>query len=748
MNDIIVKKLKKYVLYISTIFFVVLGVHLLYSYLYDGAESEAIEGGTISEAIIWGFPLFNPLVPSSDHNGYINGLLYRSMMEYSTVSGKFETDLVNCNTDNLLYITCTLENNLTWSDGSEITTDDIKATLNIISETKVNPIIAALIEETTIETTKDSISFSNVSKDINFLQVFLQPILPAWVIERLDTSNIEGKFSEINGVYSGRFILTSISQDETVWITKITLWKNEHYFGNDIYINFLILNLFRDEAHFLKNKNSFNTYNDKDSIIGTSIPRLSSHEYTLSQFVASFLNTQTLSWDMRNYILQLIDRDVIIESLWESKVSPAYNPFLSETTIDIWSSDFDFEWYLKEEWYYSKKELLKNSILIQETLDQQDALISREAIPKQQEQIKEEVTITQETLRYITAPYTDKYNFVSQDNILIEWKVDIWVDAVYINDYQLSGYTVGDEVFFYRLSEFYETLSLGENIYKIYFETGGTKKFIEEFTYVYNTDSDALRLIEKEYFKGTTPLPKEISETETPSQEENKEESSASNNTFETSITTTQIQELDDTFYYNVDGDKFSLKLVYVQTDVLMWKTIENITELLSSNGIALEVLSLSLWDITSWLRNENLEYDIIVLGIHLGYFESNIFPYFHSSQIKNGYNLANYKKLSLDILLEELKSNNLSTTKREELEEKMLNIIWKESIIKVLYTPKIHFLVDKNIKNFSLPNFLPDARHRYYPLLQSYLSEKRIIKSDEKGFLNFVEYLFQKTFR
>jgi ABC-type transport system substrate-binding protein len=112
-------------------------------------------------------------------------------MEYSTISGALETDLVSCNTENLLYIQCTLENNITWSDGSDVTTDDIKATLGVISETKVNPIIASLLEGTTIETNKDTISFSNISKDINFLQIFLQPILPASVIERLDTNNIE-----------------------------------------------------------------------------------------------------------------------------------------------------------------------------------------------------------------------------------------------------------------------------------------------------------------------------------------------------------------------------------------------------------------------------------------------------------------------------------------------------------------------------------------------------------------------------
>jgi hypothetical protein len=738
MSDIVIKKLKKYVLYISTIFFVVLWIHLVYIYLYDGAESEAIEGGTVSEAIIWNFPLFNPLIPSSDHNAYINGLLYRSMMEYSTTSGTLETDLVSCNTENLLYIQCTLANNLTWSDWSDITTNDIKSTLNIISQTGVNPIIASLLEGTTIETTKDTISFSNTSKDINFLQIFLQPILPASLIERLDTNNIEGKFSEVNGIYSGRFILTSISQDETVGITKITLGKNEHSFGNNMYINFLILNLFRDEAHFLKNKNSFNIYNDKSSIIGTSIPRLEPHTYTLSQFVASFFNTQNLDLEFRSYISRLIDRDTIINTLWESKVAPAYNPFLSEVEIDTPSNDFDIESHLKTQWYYSKRELLKNALSIQENLKTENSIISNEALPKEQEQ-KEEAKITQETLKYITSPYSDKYNFVSKDNILIQWNVDSWVDAVYINDYKLSGYASGDQVFYYRLSESYETISEWENTYKLYFETNWSKKFIEEFTYVYNTDRVALWVLEDIFFTTSSPEPSDL-EVDTI-----KEEPSKQTETFETSLSTIDIQALDDSFYYNSDGEIFSLKLVYVQTDALMGKTISNIAELLETKGIALNVKALDLGEITLWLRSEQLEYDMIVLGINLWYFESNIFPYFHSSQIQNGYNLANYKKLSLDILLEELKSNNLSVTKRDELEEKMLDIIWKESIIKVLYTPKINLLVDKNIKDFSLPNFIPDSKHRYYPLLRSYLSEKRIIKSDEKWLFNFIKYLFSE---
>jgi hypothetical protein len=78
-----------------------------------------------------------------------------------------------------------------------------------------------------------------------------------------------------------------------------------------------------------------------------------------------------------------------------------------------------------------------------------------------------------------------------------------------------------------------------------------------------------------------------------------KEEPSKQTETFETSLSTIDIQALDDSFYYNSDGEIFSLKLVYVQTDALMGKTISNIAELLETKGIALNVKALDLGEIT-----------------------------------------------------------------------------------------------------------------------------------------------------
>lgn len=728
MNDIVVEKLKKYLLFISVLSFFLLWGHITYLYLYDGAKSEAQAGGTISEAIIGTFPHLNPLVPSNDHNAYINGLLYRSLLQYSPKTWNIETDLASCNTENLLYIECVLENNLEWSNKQAITPEDIVATLTLIRETKVNPILASLLEKTEIKINKNVVIFKNESKDINFLQVLLQPILPKTLIDTLTSETVDGKFSEIGWVYSGRFVLTSISQDETVGITRITLGKNESYFWNPLYIQFLILNLFRDEEHFLKNKTSFNIFNDKDGLVGDSIPRLQSFEYTLSQFVGSFFNTETLSLELRKFLISNIEREKLLDTLGDNKISLAYNPFLSSKTMDIEVPDFNLETYLRTKGYYSKKDLLKSTLLKEQESQKVEKEISAE-VPVVPVKI-----IQQESLSSIVSPTTDKYNFVSEDNILIKGNVPAGVDAVYINDYKLSGFKSGDDVFFYRLLESYDSIKLWENTYTLSFESEGKKKEIESFTYIYETDTEKLETLKKNFFTKVEDIPKV-----TP--EEVKKDSPAK---IETSLTSEQIETLDDTLYYNASGEVFEIDLVYTSNDTILEQTAQNIKAQLSEKGISVGLTPSTLWDISVWLRNESLEYDILLIGVNLWYFGSNIFPYFHSSQVKNGYNFSNFKKLSLDILLEELTGNKLPISKQEELQSKILQILQEEAIMKVYYTPKIHLLVDKSIKNFILPQYLPDAKHRFFPLIDAYLSEKKSINKEDKWIIGFWIYLIK----
>lgn len=735
-NPVIIQKLKKYVLYIAIVLFFVSGIHLISVYLFNDAQSEAEKWGSISEAIIGTFPSLNPLIPSNDHNAYINKLLYRSMLEYSLDKKDFVSDIVSCNLENLLYIECVMENNILWSDGSPITPEDIKATLDIISSTKVNPIIASLLETTTIEIENDSISFTNSKRDINFLQIFLQPILPKKVIEGLDSTSVEQKFSEIWGIYSGKLILTNINQDETVGITKLTLGRNEQYFGNPLYIDFLILNLFRDEAHFLKNKTSFNVFNDKKGLIWTSIPRLDSYEYTLSQFVWIFFNSDKSGPWMREYLSKSISREDIVSKIGSSKIVASYNPFLSGEKIEKYTDRLNLESYMNERGYYKPKILLESAINAEKIMekDSKEKIISDEVQASENKKKEVKKIIVQSDLKRIKNPSGKKYNFVSEDNILIKGSVPDGIDAVYINDYKLTWFKAGDDTFYYRLLKEYDSITEGENHYTTYFESKGKKEKIEEFVYIYYSDKEKLALIEEKFFTPKAEI-EEIQESLKPKTESKKETLST--------LSIKEIETLDKRLYYNAQGKTKDYILIYSLEDELNAQVIPIIQEQLRNNGIQTQARGLSLGDIAKGLREDKLEYHMMFLGINLGYFPSNIFPYLHSSQVENGYNITNFSKLSLDILLEELKGNNLSIEKRKELEEKVLEILSEENIMEILYTPKLHLLVDKNIRDFSLPAYLPDDSLRSQALLKSYLSEKKSIDFKHKSVGGFFKFLF-----
>lgn len=747
MNDIVVKKLKKYVLFMSTIFFIALGTHLTYIYLYEGADRKAEVGWTISEAIIGTFPHFNPLVISTDHNHYINSLLYRSVLKYNPSTQNLEPDLMSCNVENISSISCILENNIKWSDGTSITLDDIEATYKIIEETKVNPIIASLLENTKITRDEQWLTFSNTQADINSLQILLQSIVPKKVLETLDSETIDANFSEKNGIYSGYFTVSSVTQDDTLGITKITLWKNKSYFNNPLYIDYLILNLFRDEAHLMKNKNSFNIFHDKNSIIGDNIPRLSPHTYITSQFVGTFFNSVQVPKELRNYISQYISREDIISQLQESKVSAAYNPFLTERNIDSQELT-SIESYLEKKGYYSKKELLKSALAkeIQSEESRNDVKVVPPVVP---ESVPEKNTKVQSELTYVNSPNTQKYNFISEDNVLVSGSVPPWIDAVYINDHKLNGYTAWDDIFHYRLLESYDSILEGENTYKVYFESAGKKTLMEEFIYVFQKDTSKLEEIKKSYFNPiSAPVAQSASGVQTtPPEKEIPKNQNLDAKVKDLALSSEEIEKLSDVSYYNAKGEKYSLRLIYPLDDPQIQETANIIQSLLEKNGVGLEIEGVSLGDITQWLRTGSIKYDMILIGINLWIFDSNLFPYFHSSQVENGYNFSNFKKLSLDILLEEMNSKVLNTSERQERETKVLDILQEENLLKALYTPNLSVYVDRNIKNFSIPTYLTDSSYRTSGILQSYLSEDKSIQYDTKSIGWFFYYIISKLF-
>jgi hypothetical protein len=80
-----------------------------------------------------------------------------------------------------------------------------------------------------------------------------------------------------------------------------------------------------------------------------------------------------------------------------------------------------------------------------------------------------------------------------------------------------------------------------------------------------------------------------------------------------------------------------------------------------------------------------------------------------------------------------------------KENEEKILEILQKEQILKTLYTPKINLLIDKNINNIDFPTHIPDNSLRIDILDKAHIKEKRIINFDNKTLINFFKFIIKK---
>lgn len=706
MNNENINRLKKYLFLISMVFLFLLWWHIVYVYLYDWALETPTEWWSISEWIIWDFPHLNPLLISNDYNKNIIYMLYRWLLKYDFEKDEIVWDLANCNLKNISYIECYLKDNIYWSNWEKITPEDIIATYNILKNSDINNTLWSLIKDTTIENRAWVIIFSSKVKDINFLTALFQPIVAKNVLDNIWNKELYGKFNPIDGLYSGAYKIDTVSYDDSLWIQKLILAKNEHYKEKEILVSKYIYKIFKDSNHLLKHKELINVFFDKNRLIWDTIPRLSKNNYFYNQYNSLFINEERIkSLQLRNFILWKIDVNNILKSLWKW-YKEVWSIFLNpETSLNFEIKNSNIENIMKDIWYF-KKDFLAN-MLVEE--NKQDI---------------ESKKINNEELKFITSPINKKYNFLNEDNVLIEWKID-WEnpDEIYINEYKLSLYKKWDKNFYYRLRTDFKNYFAWENSYKVYFVKNQEKKFVEEFIITYSSDKEKLSKLEQDF---NQKLEQSNSSSWLTISEDKKQ----------------KILWLNDKYYYDKDLNKLTFRLYYIENKedhVLVVNVIKNILE---SYWIWVEWLPISISDLNKKILSWEKDYDMIIVWIDLWYLKFNIYPYFHSSQSKEWYSFSNIKNLNLDIILEELKSNILSKEKIAELQVKIKEILNEKQITRPLYVKENIVLIDNNIKKFKMKNNLSNDLAVIESIFNSYVTSEKTVDFSQKNFWDFINFI------
>lgn len=251
----IYQTIKKYLLFLSVFFVFATSTHLIFLYLSEDSVRSPLEGGTVNIGIIGTVPNLNPAAYDTDPMGdYLLRFLSRSLLRYNVETKEMEGDLANCNLGkNFSEIKCYVKNDANWSDGTQVTKEDILATYDMLKNTDTNKIVKKLLENITIEDQGEYIRFSGKA-DVLVLDMLLYPIIQKGVVDKIKNNG----FSVSENLSSGPYIFEKRESDEKTGNEKISFVRNEYNKKDRTYIGRYVFRFFRDKNELVANKDSLN----------------------------------------------------------------------------------------------------------------------------------------------------------------------------------------------------------------------------------------------------------------------------------------------------------------------------------------------------------------------------------------------------------------------------------------------------------------------------------------------------------
>ncbi len=141
--------------------------------------------------------------------------------------------------------------------------------------------------------------------------------------------------------------------------------------------------------------------------------------------------------------------------------------------------------------------------------------------------------------------------------------------------------------------------------------------------------------------------------------------------------------------------DKNRAPLVFrilVQSEVPVFQSIaEKLQTKLQDLAVEVDIQYLPLTDIRKIVTNQTAPYDIVLAGVNLGLFHYNVLPFFHSGQIKNGFNISRIRNATLDSTMEKLVERLYynAPDRLRTIETEIQKILDSESVLFSLGTPE-----------------------------------------------------------
>lgn len=689
---------------------VILTLHLGGVYIYEWGKSVGVRWGSINIWLIGEAPeIPNPLnYGGNKQEDLILKFLFRPLIKYDALTGEYQGDIGTCDLSDLSKIHCELKNGQTWSDGTNIQTEDILASYQAFRELSKNEKLKTLLASTSFVSDKKwGIDITSKEKNSIILELLTAPIIRSDMIERIKTDRITKDLYITSGPYA---FLEKVSNEQYGY-DRITLVRNESNLSEG----------WLDKYHFLffPNLASLERSIDTVTIIVPPArneflpvsPRFAPYEYRYFEYFWLFQNTDRLNKELRQHF-SLALRNAFSGKI-EANEYPINSLFPYEIETDELKVSRSLTDVIRERWYQKP--------------DDKRALLDRTPTALTGG------SVTLEDTPYFTGPKNKKYQFgeAADGTVLLAGNVPAGIRSVYINNYELKEFRPGNTTFAYRVSLADGTLKTGENTFTLEFadaKWGRMKR--DEIEYYYSTDPATLEGYRNEV---TNRL---LSQLNTPEKILEREKALDAERQ--------KLLKQDPRYYFNGKWEVFTIKIYTLNDPSSLEKYADLASQSLEAMGIKTERKVISPKELDEMLKKGEKNYDIILAGFESVGRLSKLGQLFLSTEAKNGINFSKIESKNLDSLFAKLRtSGNTETTRL--ISKEIENIFQNEGFFIPISSPIHRIYIDKNLKGIRTIPVFQDSTTLHSIVAGASIKDTYLLELEGKSLSTFWNWMRAK---
>ncbi|MFA5841811.1 MAG: ABC transporter substrate-binding protein [Candidatus Paceibacterota bacterium] len=306
-------------------------------------------GGSFTEGIV-GTPRFvNPILAISDADRDVSMLVYSGLIR-KTEDGGFIPDLAEkyeISKDGLTY-TFTLRDNISFQDGTLVTTDDVEFTIQKAKDPIIKSPKRPNWEGVSVQKVDSRvISFTLKQPYAQFLENATLGILPKNLWKDIPVEQFSFSDYNLDGIGSGPYIVDSVSKSRGGIPSSYSLSSFKKFALGQPYIDKINLNFYGNEADMVNALQSGKIDNVNaimpEEAISLSERGVQIKKYPLPRVYGVFFNQSQApvltDLPVRQALDEAIDREAIINSILYGFGTPLYGPIPKSNPESLFGTD-------------------------------------------------------------------------------------------------------------------------------------------------------------------------------------------------------------------------------------------------------------------------------------------------------------------------------------------------------------------------------------------------------------------------